>query len=77
VLDRPRIGAVIIGARNRKHVADNADVPALPLSERDIAEIAAVTARAKGPLGDCYALERDLTGRHGSIMHYDNNAKAS
>jgi len=77
VLDRPRVGAVIIGARNRKHAGGNADVPALPLSERDKAEIAAITARAQGPLGDCYALERDLTGRHGSIMHYDNNAKAS
>ena len=77
VLDKPQVGAVIVGARNRTHAAGNAGVPALPLSERDKAEIAAVTARAKGPLGDCYALERDLTGRHGSIMHYDNNAKAS
>ena len=77
VLDKPRVGAVIIGARNARHAAGNADVPALALSERDKAEIAAVTARAEGPLGDCYALERDLTGPHGSIMHYDNNAKAS
>ncbi|WP_158818645.1 aldo/keto reductase [Methylocapsa sp. S129] len=75
VLDRPRAAAVIVGARNRAHVDDNARIMAIALSDADEAEISPVTARATGPLGDCYELERDLTGRHGSIMHYNNNAK--
>jgi aryl-alcohol dehydrogenase-like predicted oxidoreductase len=75
VLDKPRVAAVIVGARNRAHLEDNTRVTALELSTADRAEIEAVTALRSGPLGDCYELERDLTGRHGSIMHYNNNAK--
>ena len=75
VLDRPRAAAVIVGARNRAHIGDNARITAIALNHADRAEISSVTARAAGPLGDCYELERDLTGRHGSIMHYNNNAK--
>jgi aryl-alcohol dehydrogenase-like predicted oxidoreductase len=74
-LDRPRAAAVIVGARNRSHVGDNARITSLELSAADKAEIEAVIARRRGPLGDVYELERDLTGRHGSIMHYNNNAK--
>jgi aryl-alcohol dehydrogenase-like predicted oxidoreductase len=75
VLDKPRAAAVIVGARDAKHVDDNARVTAFDLSAADKSEIEAVSARRTGPLGDCYQLERDLTGRHGSIMHYNNNAK--
>ena len=75
VLDQPRAAAVIVGARNRRHVGDNARITSLELSAADKAEIEAVIARRRGPLGDVYELERDLTGRHGSIMHYNNNAK--
>jgi aryl-alcohol dehydrogenase-like predicted oxidoreductase len=75
VLDQPRAAAVIVGARSRRHVGDNARITSLELSVADKAEIEAVVARGRGPLGDVYALERDLIGRHGSIMHYNNNAK--
>ena len=75
VLDQPRAAAVIVGARNRAHIGDNARVTLFDLTEADKAEIAAVTSRRRGPRGDCYELERDLTGRHGAIMHYNNNAK--
>jgi aryl-alcohol dehydrogenase-like predicted oxidoreductase len=75
VLDKPRAAAVIVGARNRAHVGDNAAITSLALFAEDKAEIEAVIARRRGPLGDVYELERDLTGRHGSIMHYNNNAK--
>ena len=57
------------------HVGDNAAITSLALFAEDKAEIEAVIARRRGPLGDVYELERDLTGRHGSIMHYNNNAK--
>ena len=75
-LDRPRAAAVIVGARNRAHVDDNARVTAIPLDDRDRAEINAIVAQAEGPTGDAYELERDISGRHGSIMHYNNNAKS-
>ena len=76
ILDKPRVAAIIVGARNRAHVADNARITAIALSEADRREIDAVVARAHGPLGEVYALERDLEGRHGSIMHYNNNSMA-
>jgi aryl-alcohol dehydrogenase-like predicted oxidoreductase len=75
VLDKPRAAAVIVGDRNRAHAGDNAAITSLDLLAEDKAEIEAVIARRRGPLGDVYELERDLTGRHGSIMHYNNNAK--
>ncbi len=75
VLDQPRVAAVVVGARNRAHVDDNARITAIDLTSADRTEIDAATANRQGPLGDCYELERDLTGRHGSIMHYNNNAK--
>ncbi len=75
VLTKPRAAAVIVGARDRSHVADNARVTLFELTPDDLAQIASVTSRRTGPVGDCYELERDLTGRHGSIMHYNNNAK--
>ena len=34
----------------------------------------AVIDRSSGLEGDVYTLERDRTGRHGSIMHYNLNA---
>ena len=34
-------------------------------------------ARRQGPAGDTFALERDRTGRHGSIMKYNLNLVAS
>jgi aryl-alcohol dehydrogenase-like predicted oxidoreductase len=77
VLDRPGVAAVIVGARDKAHVASNAAIAALRLDAEDHAAIEAVTRRAEGPLGDVYTLERDRTGRHGSIMKYNLNAKAS
>ncbi len=73
VLDRPGVAAVIVGARNASHAAANAAIGALRLTAADEAELAAVLSRRQGPLGDTYALERDRTGRHGSIMKYNLN----
>jgi hypothetical protein len=47
------------------------------LTEEDRAEIGAVLSRRTGSAGDVFALERDRAGRHGSIMKYNLNAKAS
>ena len=73
MLDRPGVAAVIVGARDASHAAANAAVGALRLTANDDAELAAVLSRRQGPLGDCYGLERDRTGRHGSIMKYNLN----
>ena len=77
VLDKPAVAAVIVGARNRAHVAANARVSSIKLTPADKAEIEAVLAQRQGPLGDVYSLERDRTGKHGSIMKYNLNAGAA
>jgi aryl-alcohol dehydrogenase-like predicted oxidoreductase len=73
VLDEPAIGAAIIGARHAEHLP--ATLAALDVSLR-ISERAAVRAlisRAEGPHGDVYALEREKSGPHASIMRYNLN----
>ncbi|TCR81514.1 aldo/keto reductase [Rhizobium sp. BK376] len=73
VLEQPLVAAVIVGARNQAHALANAKIMDLELTEQDRREIAAIVGESKGPLGDVYTLERDRTGRHGSIMHYNLN----
>ncbi|WP_119388478.1 aldo/keto reductase [Taklimakanibacter lacteus] len=77
ILDRPQVGAVIVGARNRSHVAANQAIFALRLTQADHAAIAHVLRQARGPEGDTFTLERDRNGRHGSIMKYNLNKEAS
>jgi aryl-alcohol dehydrogenase-like predicted oxidoreductase len=76
MLDRPRVAAVIVGARNRHHLAQNLRIGSFDLDASDKTAIEAVLAQRLGPPGDTYALERDRTGRHGSIIKYNLN-KAS
>ena len=73
MLQKPGVAAVIIGARNRTHLAENLVLGRLRLEPRDLAEIGAVLAESRGPTGDVFSLERDRTGRHGAIMRYDLN----
>lgn len=73
VLDQPQVAGVIAGARHARHVDDIRAACALELTDADRAEIAAVQARASGPGGDVYALERDPGGRHAAIMRYTLN----
>ena len=73
ILEKPEVAAVIIGARSRRHLAENVALGRLRLSPHDIADIDAVLALSGGPEGEVFALERDRTGRHGSIMRYDLN----
>lgn len=76
VLDRECVAGVIVGARNRAHLASNLAIAGLKLTDADRAEIAAVTGDAALLLGDVYTLERDRTSRHGAIMKYDLNRQA-
>ena len=77
VLDRPGVAAVIVGGRNDTHIAANARIGTLRLTEADHAELDAVLNQRLGPAGDTYALERDRSGRHGSIMKYNLNSSVA
>lgn len=77
MLDRPAVAAVIVGARNRAHLAANIAITNVQLTQRDHAEIGAVLAQRSGPAGEVFALERDRGGPHGSIMKYNLNRQAS
>ena len=78
MLDRPRSPPSSSAPATSAHLAANAGIIGLSRSRADDrAEIAAVLAERKGPEGDTFALERDRTGRHGSIMKYNLNAGRS
>jgi aryl-alcohol dehydrogenase-like predicted oxidoreductase len=74
VLDRPGVAAAIVGATNTAHLAAHEQIGAIRLDTADLAAIAAVTNRRRGPQGDVYGLERDRTSRHGQIMKYELNS---
>lgn len=73
MLDRPGVAAVIVGARNRAHLADNVRLASFDLTPADTAALSGILAERRGPEGDTYTLERDRHGRHGSIIKYDLN----
>jgi aryl-alcohol dehydrogenase-like predicted oxidoreductase len=77
MLERPQVAAVIVGARNRSHLAANSAIMHLQLAPGDSAEIDAILSQRRGPEGDTFNLERDRSGRHGSIMKYNLNKQAS
>jgi aryl-alcohol dehydrogenase-like predicted oxidoreductase len=73
VLDQSGVAAAIVGARYADHLVDTLGVFSLKLDAQDHALLAPILERHSGPAGDTYALERDKTGKHGSIMKYDLN----
>ncbi len=75
VLDRPGVAAAIVGARYARHLPKTLEVFAFALDEQDRASIDALLAKAPGPQGQVFALERDRDGRHGRIMKYNLNTK--
>ena len=77
VLGRPGVSAVIVGARNRSHLAANLNISNVVLTSEDHAAIEAVLAQSKPLEGDLYALERDVGGRHGSVMKYNLNSEGN
>jgi aryl-alcohol dehydrogenase-like predicted oxidoreductase len=74
LLDRPRVGAVIVGARDARHAEDNLRAFAIELDDADRERLDAALGTAAGPAGDIYSLERVRDGRHAAIMKYDLNA---
>jgi len=75
VLEQPRVAAVIIGARNARHLDRYAELFRFRLGERDRREIDAVRAGMQVPPLDVFDLERDRSGPHGRIMKYNLNAE--
>lgn len=77
MLTRPGVAAVIVGARNRSHLAANLAISEMALTDEDHSAIDAALSSAEPLEGDVYTLERDRTGRHGSIMKYNLNKGAA
>ena len=73
VLDRPNVAAAIVGARYAGHLPKTLEVFDLKLDDNDAGEIERVIQRSRGPEGLVYGLEKNRTGRHGSIMKYNLN----
>jgi aryl-alcohol dehydrogenase-like predicted oxidoreductase len=75
LLARPGVSAVIVGARNRSHLAANLRISSIDLTPADLSEIGAVLGRSHEIEGEVYALERDTKGPHGAIMKYNLNSE--
>ena len=71
ILDRPAVGAAIVGATNASHLPAHLQLGTIELDSQDHAHIDRVLTERRGPLGEVYALERDRTGKHGRIMKYN------
>ena len=76
-LEWPSVASVIVGARNRSHLPANLAIAELALTAEDRARIDQVLANSRELDGDVFGLERDTTGRHGSIMKYNLNKGAA
>ena len=74
VLQKVHVAAVIVGARNTKHLEKFKLISNFRLDEDDLSKIEQHISKANGPKGPFYTLERDKTGKHGSIMKYNLNS---
>ena len=73
VLDRAPVSAVMIGVSSDAHLDDNLRLFNLRLEDEDRARIENLLARAVGPIGDPFELERRPDGPHATIMWTDLN----
>ena len=73
ILQKPAVAAVIVGARDSRHLHRLMRSGSFQLDDADSEAIDRIQSRAAGPKGAVYALERDREGPHGRIMKYDLN----
>jgi len=73
VLQKPMVASVIVGARNNKHLGSLKKLDSFSLDNDDLTSITKIIDSSEGPHGPFYELERDKTGKHGSIMKYNLN----
>lgn len=76
VLDQPAVAASIVGARHSHHLASTLAAVSLTLESTERALLEALVTGAPGPAGEAYALEREKSGAHASIMRYNLNRPA-
>ncbi len=77
VLAQPQVAAVIVGARDIRHLESMRAADTLVLDEADHGALGAVLAERAPVSGDVYDLERIKGGPHAAIMRYDLNARAA
>ncbi len=77
VLDLPQVAGIIVGARHRRHLSALAKLSPLHLGTEDRSALRQILAKARGPGGPVYGLEREKDGPHGRIMRYNLNSKGS
>ncbi len=75
VLDRDSVGAAMIGTQSASHLEDTLRVFDVLLDEEDRDRIDVILARAVGPNGEPFELEREPEGRHSAIMWTDLNRR--
>jgi aryl-alcohol dehydrogenase-like predicted oxidoreductase len=73
IIERDQVGGVIIGARDSKHINENAKLFQFQLTQNDNDLIQRILSQRKDPAGDVFDLERIKDGPHGSIMRYNLN----
>ena len=73
ILDRPGVGAVMLGCRNSRHVEDNARVASLVLTDDETEKIRAFVSAYPTPEGEPFTLERTPGSRYRSIMKMNLN----
>jgi aryl-alcohol dehydrogenase-like predicted oxidoreductase len=76
VLERPAVGAAIVGIRDGRHLDRLARVFDFTVDSGDQAEIDAVLGPDAGPPGDVYEVERVPGGIHAGVMRYEVNREA-
>jgi aryl-alcohol dehydrogenase-like predicted oxidoreductase len=72
-LNRPSATCAVIGATSTRHLDENIGIFDLALTKTDLEDIETIAKKSPGLDGDVYDLERDKSGRHGRIMHYNLN----
>ncbi len=73
ILEKPRVAAVIIGARNAKYVDEYSQLFSFYLDSEDYNLINEILDQSKGPAGDIYSVEREKDSPHYAIMRYNLN----
>lgn len=68
ILNQPGVGAVMIGTRSSRHVADNLRTLEFELSADEMQAIREFIAQYPTPAGECYELERTSPRYQGIIL---------
>ncbi len=73
VLESSGVGAILVGARDARHLEDNLRTLQMRLDAEDREAIESLLSRNPGPQGDVFGLERIPGGPHAALMRTDLN----